>query len=71
MGQEIGKEYGTTGDTDDDNEEGGNMVAVKLTNSCKGKIRDDTSGIGAGTWLVVASGEGAKEATTEEALART
>ncbi|CAG8550936.1 5338_t:CDS:2 [Cetraspora pellucida] len=41
------KNRGTTGDTDDDdNEEGGNMVAVRLTTSYESKIRDDTSGIG-------------------------
>ncbi|CAG8550916.1 5337_t:CDS:2, partial [Cetraspora pellucida] len=43
-GHEIGKECGTTGDTDDDdNEEGGNMVAIRSTTSCEGKIRDDAS----------------------------
>ncbi|CAG8824514.1 3519_t:CDS:2, partial [Racocetra persica] len=42
-GQEIGKECDTTEDTDDDDERGRTWAT-----SCKGKIRDNTLGIGAG-----------------------
>ncbi|CAG8695990.1 8258_t:CDS:1, partial [Racocetra fulgida] len=63
-GHDIGNVCGTTGDTDEDNEEGGNIVVARLTTSCEGKIKDDAS-------EGAAAKEGTEEAAADEGSEKT